>query len=593
MVIPSYSHYPVYPVPVAYPPIPVPVPIPLAVPVPHLIAIPPPYGVPAFPLHHPVPHPPMLMHGPPPPPAYSSSGFRHPQPVDDTTTHGHFRTSFSEKESTRRYQPPASTSPYSSNAPSTSTSTSTKHSPQAAHRLPDPPPAISHSQWAMWVGNVPSDASVDELLAFFQQRPDPDPGDDVDVENPAYDAGIVSIYPITHTRCAFVNYRSETHLQAGIVAFDGRALRPSGAGAPLVCRARARDDDTRTGVWGQRGKGMHRRWVTSQTTGGRQRKGNGKGKEKRKQQTTGSPAGSQSDGGSTSSSLLEKHFPDRFFILKSRTQADLDLSVERGVWATQRHNEPILDRAFRIARNVFLIFGVNRSGEFYGYARMTSGVGDSGDDDDDDGGELESSSASGPLSQAQSQPTLDGDADGSSATDSRFVPPWRIDRHMSSEERGLHRRVAMTRAAQWQSAPAVLGRAELDAQALSVGREHDEQYSEQDKRTGVTSPSMAMASGSYPSPSPSPSPTTASPTSPVAPSIAASGFGTPGRPFRIQWLCTHRLPFELTNHLHNLWNSGRAVKISRDGTELEPEVGKRMLEVWKQHNAGGRGSLQG
>lgn len=53
-------------------------------------------------------------------------------------------------------------------------------------------------------------------------------------------------------------------------------------------------------------------------------------------------------------------------------QFDLDLSVEKGLWATQRHNEGILDQAYRTSKDVYLIFGVNKSGEFYGYAR--SGV---------------------------------------------------------------------------------------------------------------------------------------------------------------------------------------------------------------------------
>lgn len=50
-------------------------------------------------------------------------------------------------------------------------------------------------------------------------------------------------------------------------------------------------------------------------------------------------------------------------------QFDLDLSVEKGLWATQKHNEGILDQAYRSSKEVYLIFGVNKSGEFYGYAR--------------------------------------------------------------------------------------------------------------------------------------------------------------------------------------------------------------------------------
>jgi hypothetical protein len=50
-------------------------------------------------------------------------------------------------------------------------------------------------------------------------------------------------------------------------------------------------------------------------------------------------------------------------------QDKLDLSVQTGAWATQKHNEAILDRAFRTSEDVFLVFSANKSGAFYGYAR--------------------------------------------------------------------------------------------------------------------------------------------------------------------------------------------------------------------------------
>jgi len=52
-----------------------------------------------------------------------------------------------------------------------------------------------------------------------------------------------------------------------------------------------------------------------------------------------------------------------------RVQFDLNLSVQRGLWATQPHNEPVLDQAYRTSTVVYLIFGVNKSGEFFGYAK--------------------------------------------------------------------------------------------------------------------------------------------------------------------------------------------------------------------------------
>lgn len=48
--------------------------------------------------------------------------------------------------------------------------------------------------------------------------------------------------------------------------------------------------------------------------------------------------------------------------------------MEKCLWATQRHNEGILDQAFRTSKEVYLIFSVNKSGEFYGYAKYVVSV---------------------------------------------------------------------------------------------------------------------------------------------------------------------------------------------------------------------------
>ena len=53
-----------------------------------------------------------------------------------------------------------------------------------------------------------------------------------------------------------------------------------------------------------------------------------------------------------------------------------------------------------------------------------------------------------------------------------------------------------------------------------------------------------------------------------------------GRPFKIEWVSTNRLPFYRTRGLRNPWNATREVKIARDGTELETSVGRRLLQMF-------------
>jgi hypothetical protein len=53
-----------------------------------------------------------------------------------------------------------------------------------------------------------------------------------------------------------------------------------------------------------------------------------------------------------------------------------------------------------------------------------------------------------------------------------------------------------------------------------------------------------------------------------------------GKPFKVEWLSTNRLPFYRTRGLRNPWNANREVKIARDGTELEPSVGRRLVQMF-------------
>nr|QEX51154.1 zinc finger CCCH domain-containing protein 45 isoform X1 [Cymbidium ensifolium] len=65
----------------------------------------------------------------------------------------------------------------------------------------------------------------------------------------------------------------------------------------------------------------------------------------------------------------------RYFIVKSCNRENLEISVQQGVWATQRSNEAKLNEAFESIENVILIFSINRTRHFQGCAKMTSKIG--------------------------------------------------------------------------------------------------------------------------------------------------------------------------------------------------------------------------
>ena len=64
------------------------------------------------------------------------------------------------------------------------------------------------------------------------------------------------------------------------------------------------------------------------------------------------------------------------------------------------------------------------------------------------------------------------------------------------------------------------------------------------------------------------------------PAETSSGAQAFGKPFKIEWLSTNRLPFYRTRGLRNPWNANREVKIARDGTELETSVGRRLVQMF-------------
>lgn len=65
----------------------------------------------------------------------------------------------------------------------------------------------------------------------------------------------------------------------------------------------------------------------------------------------------------------------RYFVITSNTKEHVIKSVKHSLWATQRKNEATLDAAFHCSPAVILVFSVNRSDAFQGYALMRSPVG--------------------------------------------------------------------------------------------------------------------------------------------------------------------------------------------------------------------------
>ncbi|KAL7988858.1 hypothetical protein Chor_007777 [Crotalus horridus] len=142
------------------------------------------------------------------------------------------------------------------------------------------------------------------------------------------------------------------------------------------------------------------------------------------------------------------NMPVRYFIMKSSNLRNLEISQQKGIWSTTPSNERKLNRAFWESSVVYLVFSVQGSGHFQGFARMSS----------------------------------------------------------------------------------------------EIGREKSQDWGS----TGL------------------------------------------GGVFKVEWIRKESLPFQFAHHLLNPWNDNKKVQISRDGQELEPQIGEQLLQLWDRIPLGER-----
>ncbi|KAK9646485.1 hypothetical protein HCH54_005227 [Aspergillus fumigatus] len=154
------------------------------------------------------------------------------------------------------------------------------------------------STFAIWVGNIPRDAGIMDLVDHFAQDATED---------------IQSVFLIIKSQCAFVNYRTEKACRTAFSRFDGSILKRK----RLLCRLRM----------GVRPSAARSTAPVSDCAEGLEHGG----EDSRLPKTE----------GSTQTRYSAPRTTDRYFIMKSHTVADLEMSSKTGVWATQIHNEGI------------------------------------------------------------------------------------------------------------------------------------------------------------------------------------------------------------------------------------------------------------
>lgn len=141
------------------------------------------------------------------------------------------------------------------------------------------------------------------------------------------------MFLISKSNCAFVNYRTEAACAAAMERFHDSRFQ----NVRLVCRLRRSSAPPSSGI--PTGPAALAPPSVQSQTAFEATAQNREISSRAEEQAQGEP----SQEGTTSK------VANKYFVLKSLTVEDMELSVRNGIWATQAHNEDALNNAFEVS----------------------------------------------------------------------------------------------------------------------------------------------------------------------------------------------------------------------------------------------------
>lgn len=171
------------------------------------------------------------------------------------------------------------------------------------------------------MGNLPSGTIISDLKDHFSKDATKD---------------IESVFLISKSNCAFVNYRSEGACAAAMSRFHDSRFQ----GVRLVCRLRRNTNVAAPGV--PTGPAALMPSVAYSQTAFEAIQQN---------REVSSRALEEAAAESTRTGQPTLKVADKYFVLKSLTVEDMELSVRNSIWATQSHNEDTLNKAYEVSNN--------------------------------------------------------------------------------------------------------------------------------------------------------------------------------------------------------------------------------------------------
>ena len=186
-----------------------------------------------------------------------------------------------------------------------------------------PPRKPKQSGHALWVGNLPPGTHIADLKDHFSRNATKE---------------IESVFLISKSNCAFVNYKTETACAEAMTRFHDSRFQ----GVRLVCRLRRGSAATPSATLANPASGA----VSADGTKPKAPSAAGP------IQQVGEPEQLDERNTDAETTPAVPKAKERFFVVKSLTVEDLDLSVRTGIWATQAHNEAALNKAYEVSVSI-------------------------------------------------------------------------------------------------------------------------------------------------------------------------------------------------------------------------------------------------
>ena len=173
------------------------------------------------------------------------------------------------------------------------------------------------------MGNLPPGTNVVDLKDHFSRDATKD---------------IESVFLISKSNCAFVNYRTESACAAAMSRFHDSRFH----GVRLVCRLRRNSTTPVPGVPTGPAASLPPPSIEAPKHAA------SSVEPEESAHVEGSATATEQSGESERPTKAS----EKFFIVKSLTVEDLELSVRNGIWATQAHNEAALNKAFEVRTRI-------------------------------------------------------------------------------------------------------------------------------------------------------------------------------------------------------------------------------------------------